>query len=430
MAEDKEEAEPQQGDIHSEIVSILIHDLRSDIRLVEMLGSSIFELVMRTPPSDDRERRLKEYAGLLLDRTGDMKLFIDDLETLKTPMKGPATRLAIHEVRAYLEHTVGLLRGHRRVSVDVQDKRLIGTPPATVIVDSHALKHMFRVLLDNANRYGSQDAPILVSLTMVESSGRRFLALTVGSAASRRSAKLWQDSWTRPSDHRNGALVAHTLARVNSWRLAFLVRDRPTSDAQFVEARLSLPMEEDRLTAHQLELAFIDDDRIQAKLYIEELQRAGFLVTYFDSAKSYLGHFKSNDNHEYKVIICDLMMSPEGLLDDETSGGLLTGLAIAKAIRRSSIQDPIVIFTNMNVAGKLAQLSHEISDLPNVFVLRKSEFPPHQLPVAIHGLLTNGKLSDEQVSIIRRFFDSLILRPTIFGMGFDLKEMLKFKWPQ
>ena len=54
---------------------------------------------------------------------------------------------------------------------------------------------------------------------------------------------------------------------------------------------------------------------------------------------------------------------------------------------------------------------------------------PFELPSAIQSLLTNGKLSDEQSGIMRRFFDSLILKPSFFGMGIDLKELLKIKWP-
>lgn len=172
-------------------------------------------------------------------------------------------------------------------------------------------------------------------------------------------------------------------------------------------------------------IALIDDESAHAAYYQLALESKGYAVEHFKSPASLLTRLRKGAAPTFSLFVTDLMMPPRGAYSNsETNDGLLTGLPLARDIRAAEPETPIVIFTNLNIEGTLGQVKAVVEELPNLFLIRKSEYPPDELADAAHALLSEEGTFQEQTGMIRRFLNSLILQPNFCGFGIDLKRWI------
>ena len=171
-----------------------------------------------------------------------------------------------------------------------------------------------------------------------------------------------------------------------------------------------------------LPIAFVDDETRHIAFYINALRGIGYESKHFESPDSCLIAIANGE--EFALFVIDLMMPSVGKYSAErTRDFLTTGLYLVKDIRNQDRKTPIIVFTNLNIASIITEIQTEVAIEPNVFFIRKVDYPPHLLAEAVNALLDGKNPFSKRRGILRRFWDSLILEPKVFGMGIDIKKL-------
>lgn len=169
-------------------------------------------------------------------------------------------------------------------------------------------------------------------------------------------------------------------------------------------------------------IALIDDETWHINYYQAALRATGFNPTHYKSPASCLTDLSRGQR--YALYLTDLMMPSYGAYSKEdTEDYLQTGAMLAKDVRSFDSDAPIIIFTNMNIDAVLNDVQALLSDVPNTFLLRKSDYQPNELADVVYAILEEGKSPAERRGVMRRFWDSLVLEPNVFGVGIDLKKL-------
>lgn len=173
-----------------------------------------------------------------------------------------------------------------------------------------------------------------------------------------------------------------------------------------------------------LQIAFVDDETRHIAFYINALRGIGYESKHFASPDSCLTAIA--DGEEFALFVTDMMMPSSGKYSAEiTRDFLTTGLYLVKDIRNKNRETPIIVFTNLNIESIITEIKTEIAIEPNVFFVRKVDYPPHLLAEAVSALLDGQNPFTKRRGILRRFWDSLILEPKVYGMGIDIKKLAR-----
>jgi CheY-like chemotaxis protein len=171
-----------------------------------------------------------------------------------------------------------------------------------------------------------------------------------------------------------------------------------------------------------LPVAIIDDETAHIEYYVQALYGLGYEARHFKSPDSCLSALASGD--QFSVFVTDLMMPSFGKYSaKDTHEYLITGLYLVKDIRNRNQKTPIILLTNLNIQAVLTEVKRELTSEPNVFILRKIDYPPHTFAETIDALLSSRDPFAKRKSLLRRFWDSLVLEPKVFGMGIDIKKL-------
>ncbi len=131
-------------------------------------------------------------------------------------------------------------------------------------------------------------------------------------------------------------------------------------------------------------ILFIDDedemDSFKLGLELSEYQYQVTLKTNIDEAWEYLVHSEV----QIILVIMDIMMPPGILLKDEdTKGGLRTGLALFKKIRERNPYLPVIVFSNVSEERVISYFTQQ----PLCLFLRKEDELAFSLPEKVKSLL-------------------------------------------
>jgi CheY-like chemotaxis protein len=171
-------------------------------------------------------------------------------------------------------------------------------------------------------------------------------------------------------------------------------------------------------------IAIIDDETVHVDYYVAALQGLGLQAEHFTSPDLCLSALRLGNR--FSLFVIDLMMPSFGEYSRASMQNYLTtGLHLAKDIRKSDAEIPIVLFTNLNIDSILAEVKAELSGERNIFVVRKIDYPPHIFAEAIGAVLSGQGPFAERSGILRRFWDSLVLEPNVCGLGIDIKKLAK-----
>ena len=131
-------------------------------------------------------------------------------------------------------------------------------------------------------------------------------------------------------------------------------------------------------------ILFIDDEdemnSFKLGLELSEYQYQVTLKTDIDDAWEYLGH----SLNQVSLVIMDVMIPPGDLLEEEdTKGGLRTGLALFDKIREKSQSLPIIVFSSVSDQRVISQFREKSKCL----FLKKEEELPSSLPHRVNQFL-------------------------------------------
>jgi CheY-like chemotaxis protein len=124
------------------------------------------------------------------------------------------------------------------------------------------------------------------------------------------------------------------------------------------------------------------------------------------------------------IFVVDVMMPPgETYKNEETHDGLITGLYLARDIRKQFPIVPIVLWSGSNLDTVRLLAVHMEKKLTKCIFVKKP-FTAAQLIALINGYFDAGKFSQ---SWVRQIWEGIVLRPSIGGLGIDVKKLLDSK---
>lgn len=169
-------------------------------------------------------------------------------------------------------------------------------------------------------------------------------------------------------------------------------------------------------------IAFVDNDLTLTSYYIDSLASIGYVPTHFKSPDSCFSSIRSGN--KFDLFLIDLMMPSYGIYTKaQTLNGLKTGAVMTKGLREYDPETPIIVITNLNVETVFAEVKKDLSELPNVFVVQKADYPPNRLAESVEALLETGDSPIRRTGILRRFWDSLLIQPNFMGVGIKIKTL-------
>ncbi len=131
----------------------------------------------------------------------------------------------------------------------------------------------------------------------------------------------------------------------------------------------------------------VDDDKLLMQLYVGALERKGYKVKHCFEPDSALAFVKEN-GRQIDAIILDVMMPPRKPYENEdTNGGLKTGIFLLRDLRKYCPNVPVVVLTNIRDPETLDELGKD----PEVEVVRKFNCPPFELVDLITQKILNAK---------------------------------------
>jgi DNA-binding response OmpR family regulator len=130
-------------------------------------------------------------------------------------------------------------------------------------------------------------------------------------------------------------------------------------------------------------ILFVDDERRDNTSYLDELRMSGFKVE-FRKDVSVAFSFLSEHLAEIELLILDVMMPRSTLFtEEETNGGLRTGLRFYEKVRQIAPTLPIIILTNVSDTS----ISTMFQDDTNCFFHRKEDRLPFELAEDVKAVL-------------------------------------------
>jgi CheY-like chemotaxis protein len=175
----------------------------------------------------------------------------------------------------------------------------------------------------------------------------------------------------------------------------------------------------------QFRVVVVDDDRIQMAPFFVELNLRGIDTISMDDADQCLEYMETGGNASLFVI--DIMLeSPVRYSQALTNNYLLTGLSVARDVRKFCPDAPIILFSNMVRAELVTEILKVAEKVGNCVLIQKHticEFG--QFADLVETILLKGIKDNSSKSLWKRLGDSVQLKPSFFGVGIDLKALAK-----
>ena len=161
-------------------------------------------------------------------------------------------------------------------------------------------------------------------------------------------------------------------------------------------------------------LLVVDDDPYSVRPFMEKLQDNGFSVRIETLNEGLLQLIQVED---FDLIVVDIMMDPEGIFESiEAHGGFVTGQLLAREIRDMKPDQKIVAFS----LHQDADIQEWFDNQANMMVLKKGHVEIDAFPEILRKLLEDEEVSWELDG--GTLFDAVQLKPSLFGIGVDLKK--------
>jgi hypothetical protein len=170
-------------------------------------------------------------------------------------------------------------------------------------------------------------------------------------------------------------------------------------------------------------IVLIEDDKELSSLTTGHFMLAGFRVAALEDTGD-IRAFRSGKLHsDVELIILDIMLPFSGLYTrKESSNGTHTGLALSLDLRMRYPKVPILFWSGFPLVEikKMAKLRAE--KMGNSGIVAKGPNGIVTLIQVVDHYFRTGRLKR---GLVHRILSSLIVRPSVAGVGVDVKELLR-----
>ena len=173
-------------------------------------------------------------------------------------------------------------------------------------------------------------------------------------------------------------------------------------------------------------IIIVDDDLIETPQVMATLRMHGCSATHYTSPEDCVARIQ--DSVPPDLIFVDVMMPPGSRYSSkETSGGMFTGVFLAHDLRALFPQTPIAFLTSHHFDDHVQVLASVVPHIKRCGLLFKYELPDRIGHFAATlAQFDPKKESDFSVTeMFKSFWSSVVLRPSIAGVGIDLKTLLE-----
>jgi CheY-like chemotaxis protein len=168
-------------------------------------------------------------------------------------------------------------------------------------------------------------------------------------------------------------------------------------------------------------VVYLEDDPIHATGLRQTLSAAGYTCVTLRGAKKIREFRKGRIHNDVAFIVSDIMMSFHGLYSAKsTANGVYTGLLLALDLRKKYPDVPIVFFSAFSAEGLRVVTKALATRIGLSGVVLKPEGYLGLCKVVDHYCAT-GSLHR---GLVRKIWTALKIAPSIYGVGFDLKQLL------
>lgn len=106
---------------------------------------------------------------------------------------------------------------------------------------------------------------------------------------------------------------------------------------------------------HQLKVLFVDDEQFAVQDFIDEMNKDGMDVHFFQSVKAAKEAFEATS---FDLLVLDIMMPP-GPYTKDTPKGMETGLYFLKDFRTRHAMTPVIVLSNISSEEIMAEVGCE-----------------------------------------------------------------------
>ncbi|MBT3047251.1 MAG: response regulator [Candidatus Thiodiazotropha sp. (ex Clathrolucina costata)] len=177
--------------------------------------------------------------------------------------------------------------------------------------------------------------------------------------------------------------------------------------------------------SHNFKVVVVDDDIIQTRPFLIEMESRGIEVIAFNNADECVEFI--NSGVPIALFIVDIMLRSRGYYSPELTGNYqLTGLSLSRDIRNGYNEIPIILFTN-TARKDLVEEIRRVSDLiGNCVLIQKHTITEMgQFAGIVEYVLRNGVKDITSKSLWERIKENVFFKPSVFGVGIDVKGLSK-----
>ena len=182
---------------------------------------------------------------------------------------------------------------------------------------------------------------------------------------------------------------------------------------------------EQKTEEHQYRVVVVDDDPIQMRPFFVEMNSRGIDAISLSDADQCFDYIESGSHADIYVI--DIMLrSSKHYSAALTNNYQLTGLSVARDVRRFNQNTPIILFSNTVQSDLVTEIRKVAEKIGNCVLIQKytiSEFG--QFGYLIETILVEGVKNIASKNFWKRLKESIFLKPSFFGVGVDLKTLTK-----
>lgn len=184
-------------------------------------------------------------------------------------------------------------------------------------------------------------------------------------------------------------------------------------------------MKEDMEKRKSPHIVVVDDRPREIAPMLAELEARSLIVSVISSAEELENLL--NQDITLDLFVLDVMIYgvQEFFSENATQGGMVAGLLIGRMLREIGIGCPIVFYSQASFGNIINQIEDYSKILPNTAYVAKYDQHPAVFADTICEFLKTGKVEGTVKKFLTVIGDSLILQPTIFGLGVYLKKLAK-----
>lgn len=179
------------------------------------------------------------------------------------------------------------------------------------------------------------------------------------------------------------------------------------------------------MSEHIPHIVILDDDYHVLSPYIEELECLGYQVSACGDVEEFVDVLSNTPRVDLFIIDVMLPIFGSGFSELATNQGQKTGLMVGKSLREKGIETPIIFFSVAWLEGMINEIKDTEKRVKNSIYLKKLEVMPEDLALLVRRILEKGSVPGKLSKAYRKLADSLLLKPGIFGIGIDLKRLLR-----